>query len=79
MRHPKICLEVILGGGEGRGGRGIIARVNGGGKSLVGFTIIFGMAKILSSHKNLSKFLIVIDVIVLGVIVLGVEVGDEVV
>ena len=45
----------------------------------MGLTLFLGWQKILSSHKNLSKFLMVIDVIVLGVIVLGVEVGDEVV
>ena len=35
--------------------------------------------KILSRHKNLSKFFIAIDVVVLGVVVLGMKVGDEVV
>ena len=44
-----------------------------------GLTLFLECPKILPSHKNLSKFLMVIDVIVLGVIVLGVEVGDEVV
>ena len=45
MRHPKICPEVNLGGGEGRGGGGIKARGKWRGKSLVGFNIIFGVPK----------------------------------
>ena len=48
-------------------------------KVWLGLTLFLGYPKILSSHKNLSKFLIVIDVVVLGVAVLGMEVGDEVV
>ena len=44
---------------------------------MVGFNIILNI--ILSCHKDLSKFLIVIDVVVPGVVVLGMEVGDEVV
>ena len=45
----------------------------------MGLTLFLGCQKILSSHKDLSKFLIVIDVVVLGVVVLGMKVGDEVV
>ena len=43
MRHPKICLEVNLGGGEGRGEGVLWLGLNGGGKSLVGFNNIFGV------------------------------------
>ena len=50
-----------------------------GAKVWLGLSSFLRCQKILSSHKDLSKFLIVIDVVVLGVVVLGVEVGDEVV
>ena len=45
----------------------------------LGLPLFLGCPKILSSHKDLSKFYIVIYVLVLGVVVLGMEVGDEVV
>ena len=47
MRYPKISLEANLGLGARRGwGKGVLSLGgNGGGKSLVGFNIIFGMAK----------------------------------
>ena len=46
MRYPKISLEVNLGGVRRGWGKGVLSLgVNGGGKSLVGFNIIFGMAK----------------------------------
>ena len=45
----------------------------------LGITLFLGGPKRLSSYEDLSKFLIVIDVVVLGVVVLGMEVGDEVV
>ena len=65
----------MLGWGEEEGI--LWLRVNVRGKSFVGFYIILNI--ILSCHKDLSKFLIVIDVVVPGVVVLGMEVGDEVV
>ena len=48
-------------------------------KVWLGLSSLMRCQKILSSHKDLSKFLIVIDVVVLGVIVLGMKVGDVVV
>ena len=50
-----------------------------GAKVWLGLTLFLGCPHILLSHKDLSKFFIVIDVVVLGVVVLGMKVGDEVV
>ena len=50
-----------------------------GANLCLGLRLFLGCPKILSSHKDLSKFSIVIDVVVLGVVVLGMKVGDEVV
>ena len=52
--------------------------VIGGGKSLIGVNISFGVAKIFISDKDISTCLVVMNVVVIGVVVLGMEVGCEV-